>query len=135
TLKQTNVAIDTILQTTEKMMNHLIRYPDIGLFLNHRLDIARYDDVEVVKKVMRTTEAYMESSPFISDIYFFSANNRLLVSANTGIYRKMSESDLRSMQLLAERESGSGWLAPFEPGAFDERIESVQLINFFYKGK
>ncbi|WP_165971900.1 helix-turn-helix domain-containing protein [Paenibacillus piri] len=135
TLQQTNVAIDTILQTTEKMQYHLVRYPEVQSFLDQYLNISHYQDVDIINKVTQTTEAYMEGSPFISNIYFFSSSNRLLVSAYTGINRKMTEQEIRNMERLSESENGSVWLAPYQQGLFAEEMENVQLIKFLYKGK
>ena len=135
TLKQTKEAINTILQTTEERAYNLVRYSDVQLFLSRILDLSLYEDIEILKKVMQTAEVYKESSPYINDIYFYSIENNIIVTANSGIYPKMTNPDMQSMKLLADRDKGTMWIAPFELGVFSEKTEDVQLIKFLYKGK
>lgn len=132
TLRQTQAAMDNILQYTQNISNQLIRHEGTQSFLNQTKDIRKFYDAQDVGNVLRFMEILQESASFIDNIYLYSVQNDMLLSTKYRANRQLHTEEKQQFFNLLPEEEDELWVEPYGKAIFDAEHESIQYLKLIH---
>lgn len=134
TLRQTRNAVDSIIESTERISTQLMTNQKVQQFLQRPFKVSNSGDVETIRDVVNTTETLLEGAQYIEKMSVYSFLNNAMISSGTGAYREMDRTFEQIISGALQKRGGISWLEPkdSELDVLEEGKGTVRLLNFIY---
>jgi two-component system, response regulator YesN len=131
-LKQTQMALDTTLEATERISVQIIRNKAVQYFLNDTID-KNASSSQYVKNAINVADSFQEGVQYIERISIYSFTNNLLLSSGTQRSSELGKSFIDSYGNSIRQKGFSLWIEPDDAGLFGEISNSLQYVEFIFE--
>lgn len=134
-LRQTRISIESILDSTEQICIKTAAGLPVQRFMDEKLNITDFDDINIIKNSVNTVESLIEGTRHIENIKVYSFLNNMLITSEKGIYQQLDDVSVQNIRKIAGENSKIMWIEPNTTGILGESSESIRLVKFFYNDK
>lgn len=132
TLRQTRVAVDNILKSTENIAVQIARNKEVLTFFERRLDISSYDNIEMIKRTIDVIDTIMEGNEHIGNISICSSINSAVISSGMQSFQSLDSQEMdKKMKLYNDNKTGL-WLEPSQRENSDAAEGVVRYMKFIH---
>jgi len=132
-LRQTNQAVDHILQMTEYVGNQMVTDQAIASLLETPVSLSSFNDADRLLRVIQTGKGIIAGYPFIANISVYSQKNQSTLSAADETYRNVDAKAFDEMIPQYSREQQSGiWLRPQDRDFLGTKSGAIRYVRFMY---
>ena len=132
TLKQTQMAVDNILEATERMSLQIVRNKEVANFMSRPIDKNRQGGTAVANTV-NVAKSFSEGVQYIESISIYSFLNNMMVSTGTQRYAEMDANFLDSYGNSIKTKGFTIWIEPDDTEVFGEKSGSLQFVEFIFE--
>ncbi len=132
TLKQTQMAVDNILEATERISQQIVRNKEVANFMTNPIDKSRQGNPAVTNAI-NVADSFSEGVQYIESISIYSFLNNMLVSSGTQRYAEMDDSFMDNYGNSIRTKGFTMWIEPDDSELFGEKSRSLQFVEFIFE--
>lgn len=133
TLKQTQIAVDNILEATERISLQIVRNKEVANFLNNPIDKTRPSHPAITNAI-NVADSFSEGVQYIESISIYSFLNNIMVSSGTAQrYAEMDGSFLDNYGNSLKTKGFTMWIEPDDSEVFGDKSSSLQFVEFIFE--
>lgn len=129
TLKQTQVALDNILESTEQVPYQIARARAVQDFFNKKIDNPSGSN-QIIIDTVNVADSLKVGMNYIEGISIYSYLNNIMVSSGTRDYKSIDKGIIEEYRNSQKSKVFSIWIEPGDTDIYGDESSTIQLIEF-----